>query len=93
MMKKNFFLIVLTLVLVITVGYGAQNMKKHANLTALVLENVEALANDESGNGSYTCYNTFTPADWFHSDQYFVHCYYCVVDKGRDLRDQSSCSK
>lgn len=48
-MKKNFFLIVLTLVLVITVGYGAQNMKKHANLTALVLENVEALANDESG--------------------------------------------
>lgn len=92
-MKKRVFMGALALAFLVTVGYGVRSTRNYVSLTNLVLENVEALANDgESGNG-YICYNTFTPADWFHSDQYFVHCYYCVVDKGRDLRDQSTCNK
>jgi hypothetical protein len=52
---------------------------------------VEALASGEGGNGENQCYQVYTPADWFHSDQIFVDCYTCTQKKGRNFDISRSC--
>lgn len=90
----NYFLRCLPIVAVIV--FGALTVltvsNKEKKLSPILEANVDALATDESGGVSYICYTTFTPADWFHEDQYFINCYSCAPDKGRGLRDKSSCN-
>ena len=89
-MKKNFRIAMVAMVMAVA-GYGVFfNQSKESGMSELALANVEALATGESGH-SVTCYTTFTGADWVHKDQYFVDCYTCKRDKGRNLTDQGKC--
>ena len=61
-------------------------------MSELALANVEALASSgEGGDGENQCYQVYTPADWFHSDQIFVDCYTCTQKKGRNFDISRSC--
>lgn len=93
-MKKNNFIALIVIVVAAFTGYNVYSAKNRKALSSLALANVEALARDESpGSGENTCYNTYTPADWFHEDQVFVDCYNCTQKKGRDLNDKRSCTR
>ncbi len=72
-------------------GYGVYTSQKADVMSELVLANVEALASGEGGNGENQCYQVYTPADWFHSDQIFVDCYTCTQKKGRNFDISRSC--
>ena len=90
-MKKKTLKIAVATMVVAAAGYGLfLNQSKDNGMSELALANVEALATGESGH-SVTCYTTFTGADWFHKDQYFVDCYTCQRDKGRNLLDRGEC--
>ena len=90
-MKKKTLKIAVATMVVVAAGYGLfLNQSKDNGMSELALANVEALATGESGY-SVACYTTFTGADWFHKDQYFVDCYTCKRDKGRKLTDQGKC--
>lgn len=53
-MQKKFLSGLFALALFATVGYGVQkSLKNNANLSDLALNNVEALADSESGGGKY----------------------------------------
>lgn len=92
-MKSKFFSIIVVVAFVSLSGYGVYKNQQKNVLSDVMLANLEALANDgESGGRTLICYTTFTPADWFHEDQYFVNCVNCMTDKGRDLRDRSECN-
>lgn len=90
-MKKKTLKIAVAAMVVAAAGYGLfLNQSKDNGMSELALANVEALATGESGY-SVACYTTFTGADWFHKDQYFVDCYTCQRDKGRNLLDRGEC--
>lgn len=81
--------------IVAVAGYGMYANQTKEKLSDVMLENIDALAVNEEigGGGSLICYTTFTPADWFHEDQYFINCHNCQPDKGRNLNDRSNCSR
>lgn len=58
-MRKKILSWLFALTLLIATGYGvSQNLKSNEGLSDLVLANVEALADNESGEGQrITCYN------------------------------------
>lgn len=56
-MKKKIFLGLMCFVaFLVTIGYGVQSMNNRVVLTDLALENMEALAQDESGTSVGYCY-------------------------------------
>ena len=73
------------------VGNRVYSSQKADVMSELALANVEALASGEGGNGENQCYQVYTPADWFHSDQIFVDCYTCTQKKGRNFDISRSC--
>lgn len=95
-MKKNIMKVTLVAAVAAMAGYGVYAHQTKEMMSDVMLENVEALATDENIEGggiTLICYTTFTPADWFHEDQYFINCDNCMRDKGRDLRDRSECNR
>ena len=83
---KTFMKVAFVAIFAVTAGYGVYDV-----MSELVLANVEALASGEGGNGENQCYQVYTPADWFHSDQIFVDCYTCTQKKGRNFDISRSC--
>lgn len=97
-MKKVILRVVMAIAIVTFAGVNLYQNQQVDELSALMLANIDALSADESDSGdsgesgrSLICYTTFTPADWFHEDDYFINCDTCERDKGRNLRDRSHC--
>lgn len=88
---KKFLKYVFAAIFAVVTGYGVYTSQKADVMSELVLANVEALASGEGGNGENQCYQVYTPADWFHSDQIFVDCYTCTQKKGRNFDISRSC--
>lgn len=82
---KKFMKVAFVAIFAVTAGYGVYSSQKADVMSELALANVEALASGEGGNGENQCYQVYTPADWFHSDQIFVDCYTCTQKKGATL--------
>ena len=75
-------------------GYNVYQSQSVMNgMSDFALANVEALADGESNGSPQQCYQVFTPADWFHSDQVFVDCYTCTQKKGRNFDKSRECYK
>ena len=85
---KKFMKVAFVAIFAVTAGYGVYSSQKADVMSELALANVEALA---SGEGENQCYQVYTPADWFHSDQIFVDCYTCTQKKGRNFDISRSC--
>ena len=88
---KKFMKVAFVAIFAVTAGYGVYSSQKADVMSELALANVEALASGEGGNGENQCYQVYTPADWFHSDQIFVDCYTCTHKKGRNFDISRSC--
>ena len=88
---ENFFEICFCCIFAVVTGYSVYASQKPDVMSELALANVEALASGEGGNGENQCYQVYTPADWFHSDQIFVDCYTCTQKKGRNFDISRSC--
>lgn len=88
---KIFLKYVFAVIFAVVTGYSVYASQKPDVMSELALANVEALASGEGGNGENQCYQVYTPADWFHSDQIFVDCYTCTQKKGRNFDISSSC--
>lgn len=88
---KKFMKVAFVAIFAAIAGYGVYTSQKADVMSELVLANVEALASGEGGNGENQCYQVYTPADWFHSDQIFVDCYTCTQKKGRNFDISRSC--
>jgi hypothetical protein len=88
---KIFLKYVFAAIFAVVTGYSVYASQKPDVMSELVLANVEALASGEGGNGENQCYQVYTPADWFHSDQIFVDCYTCTQKKGRNFDISRSC--
>ena len=88
---KKFMKVAFVAIFAVTAGYGVYSSQKADVMSELALDNVEALASGEGGNGENQCYQVYTPADWFHSDQIFVDCYTCTQKKGRNFDISRSC--
>ena len=88
---KKFMKVAFVAIFAVTAGYGVYSSQKADVMSELALANVEALASGEGGNGENQCYQVYTPADWFHSDQIFVDCYTCTQKKGRNFDISRSC--
>ena len=88
---KKFMKVTSVAIFAVTAGYGVYSSQKADVMSELALANVEALASGEGGNGENQCYQVYTPADWFHSDQIFVDCYTCTQKKGRNFDISRSC--
>ena len=82
---KIFLKYVFAVIFAVVTGYSVYASQKPDVMSELALANVEALASGEGGNGENQCYQVYTPADWFHSDQIFVDCYTCTQKKGATL--------
>lgn len=82
---KIFLKYVFAVIFAVVTGYSVYASQKPDVMSELALANVEALASGEGGNGENQCYQVYTPADWFHSDQIFVDCYTCTQKKGLQL--------
>lgn len=82
---KIFLKYVFAVIFAVVTGYSVYASQKPDVMSELALANVEALASGEGGNGENQCYQVYTPADWFHSDQIFVDCYTCTQKKGQQL--------
>ena len=83
---KIFLKYVFAVIFAVVTGYSV-----YASQKPDVMSDVEALASGEGGNGENQCYQVYTPADWFHSDQIFVDCYTCTQKKGRNFDISRSC--
>lgn len=70
-MKKNILVGIFALAFLVTVGYGVERMNNYSKLTYLALENVEALADDESGTKVGRCNLEDT---WAHERGYRYFC-------------------
>ena len=88
---KKFMKVAFVAIFAVTDGSGVYSSQKADVMSELALANVEALASGEGGNGENQCYQVYTPADWFHSDQIFVDCYTCTQKKGRNFDISRSC--
>ncbi|WP_299090422.1 NVEALA domain-containing protein [Bacteroides sp. MSB163] len=88
---KKFMKVAFVAIFAAIAGYGVYTSQKVDVMSELALANVEALASGEIGNGENQCYQVYTPADWFHSDQIFVDCYTCTQKKGRNFDISRSC--
>ena len=88
---KKFMKVAFVAIFAVTAGYGVYSSQIADVMSELALANVEALASGEGGNGENQCYQVYTPADWFHSDQIFVDCYTCTQKKGRNFDISRSC--
>lgn len=88
---KKFMKVAFVAIFAVTAGYGVYSSQKADVMSELALANVEALASGEGGNCENQCYQVYTPADWFHSDQIFVDCYTCTQKKGRNFDISRSC--
>ena len=88
---KIFLKYVFAVIFAVVTGYSVYASQKLDVMSELALANVEALASGEGGNGENQCYQVYTPADWFHSDQIFVDCYTCTQKKGRNFDISRSC--
>lgn len=88
---KIFLKYVFAVIFAVVTGYSVYASQKPDVMSELALANVEALASGEGGNGENQCYQFYTPADWFHSDQIFVDCYTCTQKKGRNFDISRSC--
>lgn len=89
---KNFLKYVFAAIFAVVTGYSIYASQKPDVMSELALANVEALASSgEGGDGENQCYQVYTPADWFHSDQIFVDCYTCTQKKGRNFDISRSC--
>ena len=88
---KKFVKVAFVAIFAAIAGYGVYTSQKADVMSELALANVEALAGGEIGNGENQCYQVYTPADWFHSDQIFVDCYTCTQKKGRNFDISRSC--
>lgn len=88
---KKFMKVAFVAIFAVTAGYGVYSSQKADVMSELALADVEALASGEGGNGENQCYQVYTPADWFHSDQIFVDCYTCTQKKGRNFDISRSC--
>lgn len=88
---KKFMKVAFVAIFAVTAGYGVYSSQKADVMSELALANVEALASGEGGNGENQCYQVYTPADWFHSDQIFVDCYTCTQKKRRNFDISRSC--
>ena len=88
---KIFLKYVFAVIFAVVTGYSVYASQKPDVMSELALANVEALASVEGGNGENQCYQVYTPADWFHSDQIFVDCYTCTQKKGRNFDISRSC--
>ena len=88
---KIFLKYVFAVIFAVVTGYSVYASQKPDVMSELALSNVEALASGEGGNGENQCYQVYTPADWFHSDQIFVDCYTCTQKKGRNFDISRSC--
>ena len=88
---KIFLKYVFAVIFAVVTGDSVYASQKPDVMSELALANVEALASGEGGNGENQCYQVYTPADWFHSDQIFVDCYTCTQKKGRNFDISRSC--
>ena len=88
---KIFLKYVFAVIFAVVTGYSVYASQKPDVMSELALANVEALASGEGGNGENQCYQVYTPADWFHSDQIFGDCYTCTQKKGRNFDISRSC--
>lgn len=76
-MKKHILKIAFVAMIGLVAGYGVYNAQKsEKNLSDLMMENVEALANGESGSGEYKCYSILSGSGQA------ISCSTCQMDTG-----------
>ena len=59
-MKKKFFSVAIVAVIALGAGWNVMQSENEKDLSDLILANVEALANSETGGGKRVCYHTIT---------------------------------
>jgi len=93
-MKKRILSGLFALALLITAGYGvSENLKSGADFSDLALMNVEALAQDESGDGeTLSCWKNMNSQET-QTTPHKTYCGTCAAVPVHTWSNESTCKK